>query len=185
MPGGPPADRVAFLAGATAVAVASQGDVVLLAVALVVGLRRPLATAAAAGALAATAVRWGTTSLDGIAGAQSVLGPGAVTGPTLAIASVWTAAAALLLAAPGPVAALFGRWGGAIAVPFGLTAGLVLAGPGPGGPLALRAGAGLAAAAVAVRVANARQASAEFDQKAGRAGALLGVAAVVLAGLGR
>ncbi|MGQ0616196.1 MAG: hypothetical protein ACT4PW_04270 [Acidimicrobiia bacterium] len=185
MPGGPPADRVALLAGATAVVVASQGDVVLLAMALVVGLRRPSATVAAAGALAATAVRWGTTSLDGIAGAQSVLGPGAVTGPTLAIASAWSAAAALLLAAPGPVAALFARWGGAIAVPFGLTAGLVLAGPGTGGPLALRAGAGLVAVAIGVRVVAARQATPDLDRRAGRAGALLGVAAVVLAGLGR
>ncbi|MGI8984057.1 MAG: hypothetical protein ACR2HM_05935, partial [Acidimicrobiales bacterium] len=68
-------------------------------VGLVVLLSVLVAHPAAVGAvlLAGVAVlqRWGTPSLDAVAGAQSVLGAGGVVGPEAAAASAWFAAAAL------------------------------------------------------------------------------------------
>ena len=85
---------------------------------------------------AATVLRFGSSSLGALAGAQAVLGPGGVVGPARAAASTWLAAAALLVAAPG----------GLQAVPYGLAAGALVAGPAPRTPsdLLVRAGAALA-----------------------------------------
>jgi hypothetical protein len=105
--------------GAAALAVSSSGEVVLLAVLLGAATGDVLAGAVAMLSTGAVALRWGTTSLEAIAGAQSVLGPGAAVGPLAAAGSIWCAAGALVLAkARG--------WGAAL---FGLTAGLVVAGP--------------------------------------------------------
>ncbi len=75
-------------------------------VALVVLLSVLVAHPAAVGAvsLAGIAVlqRWGTPSLEAVAGAQSVLGAGGVVGPEAAAASAWFTAAALVLATPHP-----------------------------------------------------------------------------------
>lgn len=125
-------------------ALASAGDAVLLAVLLALAAGDLVAAAAVIVAALSIAVRWGSTSLDAIAGAQAVLGPGGLVGPTLATASTWCAAAAVVLASPR----------GWRAAAFGLAAALCVAGPtaADSGALVVRlaaavAGAGLALAA--------------------------------------
>ncbi|MDQ3569215.1 MAG: hypothetical protein M3396_01035 [Actinomycetota bacterium] len=125
-------------------ALASAGDAVLLAVLLALAAGDLVAAAAVTVAGLSIAVRWGSTSLDAIAGAQAVLGPGGLVGPALATASTWCAAAAVVLASPR----------GWRAAAFGLAAALCVAGPTAAdtGALLLRlvaaaAGAGLAIAA--------------------------------------
>ena len=126
--------------------------------------------AAIAATLAALsfALRWGITSLDGIAGAQAVLGPGGVVGPELATASSWCAAAALVLVSPR----------GWRAAAFGLAAAISVAGPtaASGGDVALRV------VASAVGVGAAVAAGRLLPPAVGRpAGLVLGAAAAVLA----
>ena len=123
-------------------ALTSTGNVVLLAVLLGVASGDLVAAAAVAAAGLSIALRWGSTSLDAVAGAQAVLGPGGAVGPGAAAASAWCAAAALVLATPR----------GWRAPAFGLAAGLCVAGPAAadGGDLALRVAAGVAAGALAV-----------------------------------
>lgn len=96
----------------------------------------------AAGSVLAVAIRWGTTSLSSVAGAQAILGPAAVVGPAPAAAACVTAAMALVLAAPGRLAAPV----------FGLTAGAFLAGPGgsAGADVATRAASMLLGTVLAV-----------------------------------
>jgi hypothetical protein len=97
--------------------------------------------------LVAACVRWGSTSLGAIAGAQAVLGPAGWTGSNLAVASAWLAAVALVLAA-APIAE--GRLIRVLSsVPFACAAADVAVGPGPGGAIALRALASVIAVAVA------------------------------------
>ena len=148
--------------------VTSSGDTVLLAVLLGVAAADVAVGAVAVIATLALAVRWGSTSLDAIAGAQSVLGPGGVVGPAAAVGSAWCAAVALVITAPK----------GWPALAFGGTAALAVAGLGPGGPgdVALRvAGAvvGMACALVAASRLPARPARA--------AGIVLAAAALGLA----
>ncbi len=97
---------------------------------------------AAAAAVVSFALRWGITSLDGIAGAQSVLGPGGVVGPELATASSWCAAAALIMVSPRD-------WRAAA---FGLAAAIGVAGPtaATGGDVALRVVASMVGVGAAV-----------------------------------
>lgn len=147
--------RRAALAAAAAVVATSSGDTVLLAALLGVAAADVGAGAVALLAASALAVRWGSTSLDAIADAQSVLGPGAVVGPAAAVGAAWCAAAALVVAAPK----------GWPALAFGAAAALAVAGPGPGGPrdIALRVAAmaaGVACAVVAGRRLPARPARA-------------------------
>ena len=134
--------RLGAAAAAAAVSVTSTGDVVLLAVLLGLASGDLVAAVAVVSAGLSFAIRWGSTSLDAIAGAQAVLGPGGTVGPGLAAASAWCAAAALVLAAPR----------GWRAPAFGLAAGLSVAGPAAadGGQLALRVAAGVLAGALAV-----------------------------------
>ncbi|HVM03591.1 MAG TPA: hypothetical protein VM242_00315 [Acidimicrobiales bacterium] len=178
--GGPEADEVGLIAGplrlgaaaaAAALALTSSGEVVLLACLLALVAADVRAGAAAAAALLALAVRWGSTSLDAISGAQSVLGPGATLGSPAEVAASWSAAAALVLSAPP------GWWP---AVAFGSTAALAVAGTA-GGPadVALRLGA--AAAGVAVTVAVGRRLA---PGTARPAAVVAGGAALVLAVLG-
>lgn len=81
-------------------ALSSTGSAVLLGGLLVVVVRRPAPAMAVTGALLAVAVRWGSASLSGLAGAQAVLGPAGLVGPRPAAASAWLAGAALVLAVP-------------------------------------------------------------------------------------
>ena len=92
--------RAAALAAALALAVLARGDVVVLALLLVVGVRGPLRAVGAVAALKATAWRWSSASLEHIASAQSVLGPAGLVDPPSAAASAWLAGAAVLLATP-------------------------------------------------------------------------------------
>ncbi len=124
------------------VALTSTGDVVLLGVLLGLASADLVAGAAVVAAGLSVAFRWGSTSLDAIAGAQAVLGPGGVVGPALATTSAWCAAAALVLATPR----------GWRAPAFGLAAALFVAGPAAtdGDSLALRVAAGVVAGGLAV-----------------------------------
>lgn len=112
----------------------------MLAGALAVLVARRWATAAAGLAAAAVVVRWGTTSLEAVAGAQGVLGPAALAGPALAALSQLCAATAIVLLAPG------WAWG---AVAAGSAAAFVAAGPGGAGGAPVR----LLATVVAVGLA--------------------------------
>ena len=138
--------RHAAVAAATVLAVTSSGEVVLLAVVLGVAAADLLAGAVALWAGLALAVRWGSSSLDAVGGAQAVLGPGATVGPAAAIAATWGAAAALVLASPRGWAALA----------FGAAAALGVAGPSPSraGDLAIRVAGVLAGVACAVVVSR-------------------------------
>ena len=91
-------------------------------------------------------LRWGSTSLGALAGAQSVLGPAGLTGPATVAASSWLAAGAVVLACRPPV--LLG------VLPFGALAAAVVAGPGPGGELVWRIIATAAATLVCAGVAR-------------------------------
>jgi len=125
-------------------AVSSSGELVVLGVLLSVTSGSFAGVVPVVLALAAVALRFGTTSLDAIAGAQSVLGPAASVGPMLAAAASSCAAVALLLAHPG----------GWSVVPFGLVAALVVAGPAAGdaGDVVLRVVVSATAVGIAVGV---------------------------------
>lgn len=134
--------RSAAGVGAAALTLTSSGEVVLLAALLGLAAGELMAAVVAMLATGAVALRWGTTSLEAITGAQSVLGPGVTVGPIAAVAATWCAAAALVLVRVR-------GWG---ALVFGITAGLVAVGPGPGTlDLALlRGGAAVFGAALAM-----------------------------------
>src|SRR5690606_3159957 len=86
----------------------SRGDALVLGAALALAAWRPLAAVGVAAAVAASSLRWGTTSLEALAGGQEVLGPAGWVGPTSAAAASWLAAAAVLLAAGRPLAGVGG-----------------------------------------------------------------------------
>ena len=133
-----------------AVAAGSTGDTLLLGVLLGVAAGRVAAGVAAVLALASVLVRWGSPSLEALAGAQAVLGPAGTVGSTAAAASAWCAAAALVLAAPRVQAAWW--WRVAVVAPFGISAAAVVLGAGPGGLLWLRLAASVGAALLALVV---------------------------------
>jgi hypothetical protein len=168
---------------ALVLAVSSRGDVAVLAVLLVLVRPRPATVVAVVGALVAEGWRWGATSLDAIAGAQAVLGPGGWTGTGASAASAWAATAAVLLVLPRR------RLDPAAHAAVGATVALLVAGPGPGGDLWIRALAGVLAAAASYGLATAvgghGGAHAHRRPTLGRAaslvGALAGVGAVILA----
>lgn len=139
----------------------------LLAALLGVSTGGLLAAVTAALAVLSSALRWGVMSLEGIAGAQSVLGPAGVVGPELAAASAWCAAAALILVTPRD-------WRAAA---FGLAAAITVAGPaaGTGGDVAVRVVASVAGVGIAVAVGRL------LPPSVGRpAGLVLAAAAVVM-----
>jgi hypothetical protein len=123
-------------------ALTSAGDVLLLGVLL--GVAAGDVEAGAASVLAGLVVlgRFGTTSLAALAGAQHVVGPAGTTGPVLAAAAAWCAAAALTLSTRAEFA---------IAAVFGLAAADVVAGPAvhSAESLAVRLAASLLAVAAA------------------------------------
>ncbi len=165
----------------------SQGHVVVLALLLGLAAGRVSSGAAAAGAAAAVLLRWGSPSLGALAGNQSVLGAAGLTGTSAAAASAWLAAAALVLAATPvgharPPQGRLARLGFvAPAVPFGLAAAAVVAGPGPGGALGLRVAAGVAAVVLAAAVATIRT-TPGADRVAASLAVSCGIAAVLAAG---
>jgi len=152
-------------------AVSSRGDVLVLA--LLLGLAAAQLESGVATVLAGVAVllRWGTTSLGALAGAQAVLGAAGLTGPTPAAMSSWLSAVAIVgAAAPFQTHARptdDQSRGRALlvlaALPFGLAAAAVAAGSGPGGNLPLRAAVSVVAVMVAAGAAALR------STRAGRA----------------
>lgn len=140
----------------------------LLAALLGVSTGQVLAAITAALAALSSALRWGVMSLEGVAGAQSVLGPGGVVGPELAAASSWSAAAALILVSPRD-------WRAAA---FGLAAAISVAGPavGTSGDVAVRVVASIVGVGVALAAGRLLPPSV-----ARPAGLALAVAAAVMA----
>jgi hypothetical protein len=136
--------RLGAAAAAGALALLSSGEMVVLVVLLGVAGGHLWTAAVATVAALALALRWGTTSLDAIAGAQSVLGPGGLVGSPAAAACVWCGGLALLLASPRD-------W---TAPAFGLAAALVVAGPAVHSPadLAIKVAVVLVSPALAVAV---------------------------------
>ena len=135
--------RAASVAAVT-LAVTSSGEAVLLCALLALAAGQALSGVVAVLAGTAVALRWGTTSLDSIAGAQAVLGPAGLVGPVVATAATWCAAAALVLARPG----------GWAAPAFGVAAALGVAGPAPSsaGDVVVRVSAAAAGAVLALLV---------------------------------
>lgn len=145
--------RAALLAAALALAILSRGDVVVLALLLGFGAAQRMSGLAVAGALAAAFVRWGSPALGAIAGAQAVLGPAGWTGSSLAIASAWLGAVALVLAAR-PIVTSSTAVTALSVSPFAIAAADVVVGPAPGGALALRVIASAVALAVTTLLAR-------------------------------
>ena len=141
--------RLAATAAALALLLSSSGDTVLVAALL--GLAAVDAAVAGVGALVALSVlgRWGTTSLSALAGLQAVVGPAGLRGSTIATASSWVAATALVITA----ATLPRRLP---AVALGLAAALVAAGPAVAtfSDALVRIGAGVAGALLTALVAG-------------------------------
>lgn len=201
--------RTAASVAALVLAVLSRGDVVVLAALLALAAWHLPAVGAVVPALLASAWRWGSTSLDALAGAQAVLGPAGWTGPAAAAASAWLAAVAVVLAVSGrlprPPSLV-------LAVATGATAAVVVAGPAPGGAVWVRVLATVVATGLALVVAawrtpqrgavidgiaivaglgalalaglDAPALSGTFDGAALRTGAALAVAVVALAAVG-
>ena len=160
--------RLAAAAAALVLAATSSGEVVALAVLLGVVAGDVFAFAACLLGAMAVVARWGTGSLPALAGGQAVAGAAGLFGSGAAVGSAWYAGAAFVLASPG----------GWLAVPFGVAAGAVVAGPAV---LSLAtAGERLAAAVVGVGVAVLLP---RFVPRrlAVRVGAALGLLAAVLA----
>ncbi len=150
---GPRALTTAAALAAAVLAATSTGSLVVAA--LLVGLATSDRRSGAAVLLAATAasIRFGTASLDDLAGIQSVLGPAVAVGPETAAASAWCAGAAVLLATRVPDVEAAGRrpWRFAPPLATGLLAAALAAGPGPA-DLGLRAGASVIAIVLATAV---------------------------------
>jgi len=172
--------RVVAAAAAAVLAVASTGSAAVAALLLGVATGSRRSGAAALLAVLATSVRFRTAALDDLAGIQSVLGGAIEVGPATAAASAWLAALAVLLATaalPDPPVPVL-RW--APALPAGLLAAALAAGPGPS-ELLVRAAtslAGVGLALLAIRTADLARAGSARAWLAVAAGA----AAVVLAG---
>jgi hypothetical protein len=165
-------------------AVLSRGDVLVLAPLLAITAWRPQALAALLPALLASGWRWGSTSLEAVAGAQAVLGPAGFVGSFPDAASAWLAAIAIVLVAPEvrPAQADAARssrsaaepqarraWSSPpatraaraaqllVAAAAGTAAAAVVAGPAPGGALWARVVGALLATVAALAVASARR----------------------------
>jgi hypothetical protein len=162
--------RLKLAAGAAALLLAatSSGDLLVVAVLLAAVAGDGVGFVALLLAALATMARWGGSGLPAVAGGQAVLGAAGVYGTAAAAGSAWYAAAAIALVSPG----------GWFAVPFGATAGLLVAGPAAvSGRLGLvrAAGAvvGMAAALLVPRLVPWRLAT--------RVGVALGALALLLA----
>jgi hypothetical protein len=130
--------RLAAGGAALLLAATGRGDLLFLAGLLAIALP-PATRAVPLLALAGVGLRWGTTSLPAIVGAQTVLGAAGNVGPAAGAAACWCAAAALVAAAPRRAPAL----AAAVAAAF------IVAGPSD---VAVRLGAAVVAVAVTVAV---------------------------------
>ncbi len=175
--------RASAAVAALVLAVASQGDALVVAALLAVAAWRPFPALAIGAGLVAASWRWGSTSLEAIAGAQAVLGPAGLVGSSTAAASAWLAGLAVLLAAvplrlvarePAVVTSRRGRLvaapadpavraGGAdragpvlAALAAGAAAAVVVAGPAAGRDGWIRVVATMAAIVVALFVGRLR-----------------------------
>jgi hypothetical protein len=168
----PPWAVLGAAAGAVVLGVASRGEAIVLGLLLVALELRPTTLLAVAGALTASSWRWGTTSLEALAGAQAVLGPAGGVGPSSAAAGAWLGAAALVLALarrPDPRRVL----------PAGIVAASVLAGPAPGGDLPIRVIVAVAAAAAAYGLGLLRAGRPGLDRALAAVAAAAGIGAVL------
>lgn len=159
--------RLGAAAAAAGLALTSSGEAVLLGLLLAVASGQVWTTAVATVAALAMGLRWGSTSLDAIAGAQSVLGPAGLVGSLGAAASAWFGGLALVLVSPGGLAA----------PAFGLAAAFAVAGPAVHSPVELVVRVAAAAIGVGLAVAAGRWAPPKVAQPVS-----LGLA-VVAAGL--
>ncbi len=171
--------RATAATAALVLAVLSRGDALVLAALVALAAWRPLPAAAVTMALGATAWRWGSTSLEEIAGAQAVLGPAGWVGANVDAVAAWLGALALVLAVP--------RLGGrapqlVTAVATGAAAAAVVAGPAPGGDVWVRAIAGVVATGAAVVVARLRRAGGVTVLALDAAALVAGVASLVAVG---
>jgi hypothetical protein len=121
-----------------------------------------LATVMVAGAaITASVLRWGSSSLPAIAGAQAVLGPAVLVAPAAAaLSAAATALALVCVAPPGPLAA-----------PFGIAAAVLAAGPAASTPsrLAVRVAAAAAGALLALVISRRVPRPRRFQVAAGAA----------------
>ena len=146
--------RTGAAVAALVLAVLSRGDAVVLAGALAVVAWRP-AGLALIPAVVAGSWRWGSTSLEAVAGAQAVLGSAVTVGPTSAAVASGLAGAAVLLTAAQPA-------GDDAPPPFltaaavGASVAVVAAGPAPGGDLWQRVLVALVAGVAAIAVGRMR-----------------------------
>ena len=152
---------------ATVVAVGSIGDLIVLAALLVLASGELAPALTAVLVAGAVVLRFGSSSLSAVAGAQAVLGPAGVVGPASAAASGWLGAAGLVVAAPP----------GWAAVAFGLCAAVIVGGPAPRTPSDL----GVRVAASLVAVAVAAGASRWLPRRAAWLGVAAGAGSVALA----
>lgn len=195
--------RSSAAAAAVVLAVLSLGDALVLAVVLVVAAWR-LPALAVVPALLASSWRWGSTSLEALAGAQAVLGPAGLVGPGTAAAASWLAGFAILLAIPG--LAPRPRVGGItdpggdphapnprlgsnllragpllVALATGVTVAAVVVGPGPGGNVWARGGVSVVASLGAAGVAILRSRGSRVGRALDGAAVVAGVSALVAA----
>ena len=155
---------------AAALILSSTGDAYVVVALLGLAALEATSVALAGAAFTATLLRWGSRSLAATAGVQAVLGPAVIVAPVLGAVSTAAAAAALLLAAtPGPTA-----------VPFGLAAAAIAAGPAGTSPdlLAVRIGASILGAVAALAIA--RQVPRARRRPLGFAAAAVAVAAALV-----
>jgi hypothetical protein len=155
-----PLAPAALAIAALVLAITSRGDLVVLAVLLAAAGANGTHVVAIAMACAAALVRWGSSSLGAIAGAQAVLGPAGWTGDAAGVASAWLAAAALLACVPAwPMRVEQQRTRTIITVlgcaAFAVTAADVSVGPAPGGALLARVVASIVAVCLAVVITRA------------------------------
>ncbi len=179
-----PADAVirarAVAAAALVLAATSRGELVVLGLLLVVpdAVREGVAlrAVAVAGAVFASSWRWGTTSLEALAGVQAVLGPAGGIGPAAGATGSWLAAVALVLA--------FGRGRDPVRVSAaGATAAAILAGPASGGEVPVRVAVAVGATAAGLALAWWRADRRRLDRGLGWLAALTGVGAVLAVGI--
>lgn len=171
---------------ALALGLTSRGDIIVLAAVLAAATAARLRAIAGAMACTAVLVRWGSSSLGAIAGAQAVLGPAGWTGDAAGIASAWLAALALLACVPAwPSGGGNGRAPMIVVVfasaPFAIAAADVTVGPAPGGALLARLVGSVVAVAIAVVVCRS-SADRRGDRARSVAAVVMGAVAILLAG---
>ncbi len=152
---------------AAALLLTTSGDAFVVVALLGLASLEVTSTAVAAAAFTAVLLRWGSSGLAAVAGAQGVLGPAIAVAPWTGAASAGAAATALIcVAPPGPPA-----------LAFGLAAGVVASGPAGTSTtrLAIRLGAGIVGALLAFAVAR------RPVGRRRRLGVVAGVLAVALA----